>query len=376
MDDYAFLENISRGVSEWGQDIARGGYETIQSRRGRGGMGRGNKTRDGMSRKKRDMLRLQLELRDVEIDLLPVGMERRTRNHSTWEPKCVIPAAASVLKIRLTQCLILPYRRKRTVFLTVEYIIHSPLAIDASTNNEEEPCTLLTHRNNFDLSLRDLFQTQILQRTKGKARTDLPSWVKTLALPHPDIPDAFTPPQFFIRAPLGLLPGQREKFGFIMMDGERKLSALLRNKQFVEFPTIEVWEEGAFRGVLLDDAGAIESRGGQNLAKRPKLDVTKGRAAIAGLLGGYGSEDDEEADTALNRLGDYAGSDAENEQATTSEADTDGSAEDDDEDDDDEELDAAVDPEMLLAMVQESQRQHGEDGEYDDVDWGESDKDS
>lgn len=144
----------------------------------------------------------------------------------------------------------------------------------------------------------------------------------------------------------------------------------------MEFPTIEVWEEGAFRGVMLDGAGAIESRG-QKLAKRPrpKLDVTKGRAAIAGLLGGYGSEDDEEADTALDRLGDYAGSDAENEQATTSEADTDGSAEDNDEDGD-EELDAAVDPETLLAMVQEAQRRHGEDGEYDDVDWGESDEDS
>lgn len=89
MDDYAFLENISRGVSEWGQDIARGGYEIVQSRRGRGGMGRANKTRDGVFKKKRDMLRLQLELRDVEIDLLPAGMERRTRNRSTWDPKCV-----------------------------------------------------------------------------------------------------------------------------------------------------------------------------------------------------------------------------------------------------------------------------------------------
>jgi hypothetical protein len=77
----------------------------------------------------------------------------------------------------------------------------------------------------------------------------------------------------------------------------------------------------------------------------------------------------------LQACWDYTGSDAEDEQATTSEADTDGSAEDDDEDDD-EELGAAVDPETLLAMVQEAQRQHEEDGEYDDVDWGESDNDS
>jgi HIT zinc finger len=94
MDDYVFLENMGKRVSDWGRDIVRGGYETIQSRRGRGGrMGRGNKPRDGISRKKRDMLRSQLELRDVEIDLLPTGMERRTRNQSAWDPKCVTTTA-------------------------------------------------------------------------------------------------------------------------------------------------------------------------------------------------------------------------------------------------------------------------------------------
>ena len=93
MDDYVFLEDVSRRVSAWGHDIARGGYATgVRGRRGgRGGMGRGNKTRDGVSSKKRDMLRSQLELRDVEVDLLPAGMRRRTLNHSTWDPKCVNP---------------------------------------------------------------------------------------------------------------------------------------------------------------------------------------------------------------------------------------------------------------------------------------------
>jgi len=124
---------------------------------------------------------------------------------------------------------------------------------------------------------------------KEKNRADLPTWVKTLTLPDPDIPDAFTPPQFFIRAPLDPLSGRSEKFGFIELDSERRLSALLRHKQFVEFPTIEVWEEGGFRGVWLDGAGALELQGGQRPAKRRRLDVKKGRAAIAGLLGGYGA---------------------------------------------------------------------------------------
>jgi hypothetical protein len=95
MDDYVLLENVSRRVSEWGGDIARGGYATGmrgQFGRGRGGgMGRGNRTRDGANGKKRDALRSQLELRDVEVDLLPAGMRRRKLNHSVWDSKYVEP---------------------------------------------------------------------------------------------------------------------------------------------------------------------------------------------------------------------------------------------------------------------------------------------
>jgi hypothetical protein len=274
-------------------------------------------------------------------------------------------------------CSVLHYHRKRTAFLTVEYNIHPPPTLDTSPNDAQESYTLLTHRNNFDLSLRDLFQSQISQRTRKRSGADLPAWVKTLALPHPDIPDAFIPPEFFIRAPLGPLSGQSKKFAFIKLDSERKLSTLLRNKHFVEFPAIEVWEEGAFRGVLFDGIGTFESQGGQRPTKRRRLDVTKGRAAITGLLGGYGSEDSEEVDTALTRLGEYEGSDAENEQPTTEEeADTDTDGVTEDGDHDDEGPEAMADPETLLAMVREAQRRHGEDGEFEEIDWGESDGDN
>ena len=266
--------------------------------------------------------------------------------------------------------------------MTVEYNIHLPATLDTSPNDAQDPYTFLTHRNNFDISLRGLFESQILQRTTTKAGADLPTWVKTLALPHPDIPDAFTPPQFFIRAPLDLLSRQSEKFGFIRLDGERKLSTLLRNKHFVEFPTIDVWEEGALRGVLFDGVGTFELQGGQRPTKRQRLDVTKGRAAITGLVGGYGSEDGEsgeEADTALTRLGEYDGSDAENVHPTTSEeadTDTDGLTEDDEDEDGEEPNDAMVDPAALLAMMREVQKRHGDDGESEEVDYGESDGDS
>lgn len=395
MDDYVFLEDMSRKAGEWGQDIVRGGYGygygTLQGRgRGRGGRaktgtGPPGKTwsHSGISRNKRDILKSQLELRDVEMDLLPSGMQRRTLNQSTWDSKYV-GLAAAILAVQnwliQTTCSVLHYHRKRTAFLTVEYNIHPPHTVDTSPNDAQEPYTFLTHRNNFDLSLRDLFQSQISQRTRKKSGADLPAWVKTLALPHPDIPDAFIPPEFFIRAPLDPLSGRSEKFAFIKLDSGQKLSTLLRNKHFVEFPTIEVWEEGAFRGVLFDGVGAFESQGGQRPIKRRRLDVTKGRAAIAGLLGGYGSEDGEdgeEVDTALTRLGEYEGSDPENERPTTSEeADTDTDGVTEDGDDDEEGPEAMVDPETLLAMVREVQRRHGEDGEFEEIDWGESDGDS
>ncbi len=89
MDDYVFLEEMSRRVGGCGQDIVRNGYRMLRGGgRGRGAAGRGGPGR-GAPEKKRDTLKLQLELRDIEMDLLPPGMERRRLNHSTWDPKCV-----------------------------------------------------------------------------------------------------------------------------------------------------------------------------------------------------------------------------------------------------------------------------------------------
>jgi hypothetical protein len=111
MDDYVFLEDMSRKVGEWGQGIVRGGYGyghsygTLQGgRRGRAKTGPGppGKTwSGGISRKKRDILKSQLELKDIELDLFPSGMERRTLNQSTWDSKYVGFAAISAVQKEL-----------------------------------------------------------------------------------------------------------------------------------------------------------------------------------------------------------------------------------------------------------------------------------
>ena len=41
------------------------------------------------TRTKRDILKRELDSLDIEMDLLPAGMERRTLNQSTWDFKYV-----------------------------------------------------------------------------------------------------------------------------------------------------------------------------------------------------------------------------------------------------------------------------------------------
>jgi hypothetical protein len=98
MGDYVFLEDIGRKVGGWGQNIAKleGGYGSTASgtgfaermrgsSRGRGrGRGRGG-TGIGQTRTKRDTLKMQLDLRDIEMEVLPLGMEKRKANQSTWD---------------------------------------------------------------------------------------------------------------------------------------------------------------------------------------------------------------------------------------------------------------------------------------------------
>jgi len=103
MDDYCFLEDVGRRVGEWGREIVKGGFDMSvrgnkngavvvgrdRSGRGRGGgvMGRNGKGRGG--KRKREVLKMLLEVREIELELLPSGMERRMLNQSVWDQKYV-----------------------------------------------------------------------------------------------------------------------------------------------------------------------------------------------------------------------------------------------------------------------------------------------
>ena len=65
-------------------------HETKNGRgcgRGRG-RGHGHSVRQHRGgRSKRDVLKMQLESLDIEMDLLPAGMQKRSSNQSTWDHK-------------------------------------------------------------------------------------------------------------------------------------------------------------------------------------------------------------------------------------------------------------------------------------------------
>jgi hypothetical protein len=137
-----------------------------------------------------------------------------------------------------------------------------------------------------------------------------------------------------MRAPLALprFPGAPKLApSYVELDGAQKLSSLLRNTHFVEFPTIEVWEQGVFRGTIIDATGKVESVIEEEAVlparKRRRVNVKAGKKVMKGLLGGYGSdsgaeEEEEEEKNMLAVLGGYAGSDEEGEEEPVKQEDS------------------------------------------------------
>lgn len=245
----------------------------------------------------------------------------------------------------------------------------------------EPPFVLLTHHNKFNLDLLSILRRQVGKRPSSKTDVPIPAWAQMLVSPDPDDPESFVLPLCVMRAKVDslgpLTPGQRfsnREVSYWQLDSSQKLSALLRDKHFVEFPTIEVWHEGAFRGTIVDSRGAIERViEEERRPKRRRLDVQAGKKAIKGLLGGYGSESEQdeegEESNVLSMLGGYAGSDNEDSPAVA------GAEEEDITellDEEDAEGEDDTDYRTMLDSLQVSKGKEGVDGIDDVVDWGDS----
>ena len=254
--------------------------------------------------------------------------------------------------------------------MTIEFRFHAPPNPLAPSSQPREPLhTVLTHKNRFETPLLTLLRAKVAEHPNGtRSDLSLPPWITTLLHPDPDDPDSFVPPQCLMAAQVDPRLGLRSHSTFYRLDPSQKLSVLLRDTSFVEFPIIEVWEEGdeAFVGTIVDTQGSVTKYAddGERRTKRRKLDVGAGKKAIRGLLGDYGSDDDGEREGGvMSMLGEYVGSDE----------DDDGQIETEDLEED-EEADMHLDPAALLELVRQAQAIEAPKNDEDLVDWGDSDE--
>lgn len=347
MNDYVYLEEVGRQVGDWGREIVNGGYTNEPRRaRGRGGM-RGAATDRG-TRTKKDVLKMQLDTRDIDMSLLPPGMERKKLNQSCWDFKCVIHFASFL------RSFILEHRHK-TAFLTIQFVFHPPVdPLRPPHIPQDKPITVTTHRNDIDHRLLSILQKQVSDKPKNKRDARFPAWLTGLVVPEDE--EAVVPPACYMLAPTD---PSRKTPAYHKLDTSRKLGTALRFKEFVEFPVIEVWEEGGFSGDVVAEDGSVEHRpdDGERSRKRRKLDVRQGKVAIKGLLGDYGSEEDESVQVGPNGLEKLDGyEDSDNDQEHAEEWEDDG--------------EPFQDPAALLEQIKSTGALPAEDD--DEVDWGDS----
>ncbi|KAH8118371.1 hypothetical protein DFH11DRAFT_1502292 [Phellopilus nigrolimitatus] len=290
VDDYVFLEEVGRKVETWGREIVKGGIATQRengaatrgtSMRGGRGRGRGKGRTFGHGQDKRNFLAMQLGFRDIDMDVLPPGMERAKRNQSSWDSK------------------------KKSALLTIEFVFQPPP--NPLTRQESKPVSLVAHKNDWERSVRQAIRANVKNMQRVKKDDPLFQW---LGLDEEDetIPSSvlcvMKRPKILDDSP-NLNAGRHS---YYKLDWNSKLSSALRWKHFVEFPTILLVDESSFEGVIVDDDGTTEDMR-ERRPKRRKLDPTVAKKTITGLLGDYGSDDEDDGPNILDTLDDYLGSD-------------------------------------------------------------------
>lgn len=283
---------------------------------------------------KRDSLKNQLALRDIKMDLLPEGMERRKTNQSTWDA------------------------RVKLASLTIEFVLYPPRISPSS--DTKGSFKLVTHRNAMDHSLCEILRKQLADRSTKKEPM-FPTWIKTVFdYESTNEENEVIPPLFLLEQYPPTNPPHK---AYYSLDSDRPLHALLRQKGFVEYPVIEVRIPGSFKGDLVDSKDPAR--------KKRKLDPEVGKRVLTGLVGDYDSGDDsgakereQEEEGVLQMLGEYDSGD---------DPLVDDLPGEEDEDDDEEPLDSIDqfdgDPQIRLEVLRELQRLQRDDA-HEELDWG------
>ena len=290
--------------------------------------------------------------------------------------------------------------RQRKIYLTIEFLF-------VKGRGTTDSIRLMTHKNDIDQPLLTLLQThvgeklkQVAKQGKSKAKPkdstngETPfEWLKELVFPDPpDQLEFFAPPLCLVRSTKPFASSQHTSFkrlksrSYHSLDPFQKLSQGLRQKEFIEFPLIEVWEKDAFIDCGFAETDQHDGRYEKGVeetderpSKRRKVEVMgkkQGEAVVKGLLGGYGSSEDEEEESgdqgspkALDRLGQYEGSDDQGEgelEVPNPDAmdGSEGSGSDDE----------VVDPAVLIQQLKSAGFAFNSAGlDDEEVDWGDDD---
>ncbi|KAG8688233.1 hypothetical protein FRC11_005815 [Ceratobasidium sp. 423] len=254
-DDYSYLEDLGRNAAGWGRDLSKG--------RGKG-KGRSPKL---------EALRVQLAARDIKIQFVAEGMEKRRLNQSSWDP------------------------RTKTIYLTVEFIFHL---------EGQSPIRILTHRNNLSLPIGPSLTSHL------KHKSDVPAGVLDLVssngsrvlytvarsqLPGEGKETKYQAPTLAIRlGPTSAPTRHKIRKVFYPLDPSRSLQECLKGKEVIEYPTIDVFASRAvFLASKLGELGEVEV--GVEVQEEPPLKKRKVVAEIGGLVG-YGGDSESDSDTA------------------------------------------------------------------------------
>jgi len=174
---------------------------------------------------------------------------------------------------------------------------------------EQRKISLLSNKNDWTKTIRELVQSSLrTMKRDGKLldwlgldaepENDSSSSSVLCLMKRPKLEDDPSDPNF-------------GKVTYYKLDFNAKLSSALQNKQFVEYPTIDLVDENDFEGLLVEEDGFIIDPS-ERRVKRRKLDTQTAKKTISGLVGGYGTdEEEEERPNQLSTLEGYVESDGE-----------------------------------------------------------------
>lgn len=191
--------------------------------------------------------------------------------------------------------------------MTLEFTLSPPRE---HATQEQRKISLLSNKNDWTKTIRELVRLSLrTMKRDGKlldwlgldteSEIDSNSSSVLCLMKRPKIEDDPSDPNF-------------GKVTYYKLDFNAKLSSALQNKHFVEYPAIELVDENDFKGFLVEEDG-FRIDPSERRVKRRKLDTVTAKKTISGLVGGYGSDvdDDDEQPNQLSTLEGYVESDGE-----------------------------------------------------------------